>query len=62
MRRAWNPFLPGCVGAFDECKVKKLLPKPEFEFKNEPPMTLSPEVQQIIDDFKRQRRSKLKPV
>jgi transcriptional regulator with XRE-family HTH domain len=61
MRRAWNPFKPGLVAAFDECKVKKLLPKPEFEFKNEPPMTLSPEVQQIIDDFKRQRRSKVKP-
>jgi transcriptional regulator with XRE-family HTH domain len=33
MRRAWNPFKPGLVAAFDECKVKKLLPKPKFEFK-----------------------------
>jgi len=60
MRRAWNPFLLGCVGAYEECKVKKLLPKPKFEFKKEPPMTLSPEHQQVVDDFKRQRRSKVK--
>jgi transcriptional regulator with XRE-family HTH domain len=32
MRRAWNPFQPGLVGAFDECKVKKLLPRPKFNF------------------------------
>jgi transcriptional regulator with XRE-family HTH domain len=42
MRRAWNPFTPGLVGAFDECKVKKLLPRPKFEFKKADPARYQP--------------------
>lgn len=33
VRRAWNEFNHGAVGAYDNCKVKKLLPKAKFEFK-----------------------------
>ena len=62
MRRAWNPFEPGCVAAFDECKVKKLLPKPKFEFVNEIPPSLDPELKQALDYFSRKPRSKAKPV
>ena len=42
MRRAWNPFQPGCVAAFDECRVKQLLPKPKFEFKKAEPERYQP--------------------
>jgi transcriptional regulator with XRE-family HTH domain len=47
MRRAWNPFKPGLIGAFDECKVKKLLPKPKFEFKKADPSRYKPVSDQV---------------
>ena len=62
MRRAWNPFEIGCVGAFDEPKVRKLLPKPKLEFVKEIPPTLSPELKEALDYFSRKPRSKARPV